>query len=158
MPDLPQDPIAIPAPLMIPKVKLLYVLGGQALLSRRVMCLLLGQPVLKAVQFYSQPSHGTIEVKKVSAQRMLASEFEARKAVGAQALPELPFFACLLAPQPPGVASRIHGVERRDSRRKAKPYTSLQKQSGAPRHCHLPTPGAILSSFGGEGWGALPLN
>jgi hypothetical protein len=124
--DLPQNTFPIAAPLMIPKAQLLNVLGGQELLSRRVMCLLPGKPVFKAVQFHGQPSCGAIEVKKVATERMLASEFEPRKAACSQRLPELGLFACLLAPQPPGIAGRIHGVERRHVLREDKPWPSAR--------------------------------
>jgi hypothetical protein len=96
---------------MIPEAQFLNVLGGQELFSRRVMLLLAGQSVFKAVQLHAQPSRRTIKVKIVSAERMLASELKPRKAACSQRLPELPLCACLFAPQSPGVAGRIHGVE-----------------------------------------------
>jgi len=88
---------------MIPEAQLLDVLACQELISRRILFLLPRQSMFKAVQFNRQPSHGTIKVKKVAAQRMLASELEPRKPAGSQRLPELRLFACLLAPQPAGV-------------------------------------------------------
>ena len=124
VPDLPQNTVPIGAPLMIPKAQLLNVFGGQQLISRRVMFLLPRQPVFKAVQFNGQSSRGTIEVKEVSAERMLASEFEPCKAACSQRLPKLRLFACLFASQPPGVTGRIHGVERRCPSRKDKHASS----------------------------------
>ena len=111
---------------MIPEPQLLNSLGGQELISRRIMLLLPGQAVLKAVQFNGQLGCGTIEVQKVCAKRMLASEFEPREAACSQGLPELRLFTCLLAPQPPGVAGRIHEVERRRLLRKDKPWVSAR--------------------------------
>ena len=122
MPDLPENTFPIAAPLVIPEAQLLNVLGGQELFSCRIMFLLPGQPVFKAVQFHRQPGRGTVQVKIVSAKWMLPSEFEPRKAAGSQGLPELRLFPCLLASQPPGVAVRIHGVELSCRLRKNKPW------------------------------------
>ena len=67
---------------MIPESQLLDALICQESSSRRVLLLLAGHPVFKAIQFYGEPSRRTVEIKKVSAERMLASELEARKAAG----------------------------------------------------------------------------
>jgi hypothetical protein len=93
VPDLPEHAFPIATPLMVPEAQLLNVLACQELRSRRVMFLLPGQSVGKAVEFNGQPSRGTIVVKVVSTQRMLASEFEPREAAGSQGLPELRLFA-----------------------------------------------------------------
>jgi hypothetical protein len=104
------------------------------------MFLLPGQPVFKAVQFHGQPGRSTIEVKKVSAERMLAAELKSRKATGSQPLPELRLCACLLAAQPPGIAGRIHRVERtrpfikdKSCRRVSNPARQVSKRASSPR-------------------------
>jgi len=126
MPDLPENTFPIAPPLVIPEAQLFNVLGGQELFSRRIMFLLPGQPVFKAIQFHRQPGRRTIEVKKVSAKWMLPAEFEPCKATGSQGLPELRLFPRLLASQPPGVAGRIHGAKRRHSLKKDKPWPSAR--------------------------------
>jgi hypothetical protein len=90
------------------------------------MLLLPGQPVFKAVQFNGQSSCWTIKVNVVCAERMLASEFEPCKAAGSQRLPELRLLACLLASQPPGIARRIHEIERKRLLRKDKLWPSAR--------------------------------
>jgi hypothetical protein len=111
---------------MIPEAQLLNVLACQELIPRRIMFLLPGQTVFKAVQFHGQPSHGTIEVKKVSPERMLAPELKPRKAARSQRPPELGLFACLLPAQPPGNTGRIHGAEGRRTLQKDKPWPSTR--------------------------------
>jgi len=118
---------------MIPEAQLLNALACQELSPRCTMFLVVRQAVFKTVQFHGQPSHETIEVKKVSPERMLASEFKPRKAACSQSPPELPLFACLLAAQPPGVTGRIHGVERRRPPRKHKPWPAPEASTQATR-------------------------
>jgi hypothetical protein len=54
-------------------------MGCQELVSRSVVFLLVRQSVFKTVQFHGQPSHGTIEVEKVPAERVLAPELNPAK-------------------------------------------------------------------------------
>ena len=115
--------------------------------------------MLKAVQFNGQLGCGTIEVQKVCAKRMLASEFEPREAACSQGLPELRLFTCLLAPQPRGVAGRIHEVERRRLLRKDKPWVSARATYRGKwiKRPPLPSPTAVeLSQKGSAAW-LLPL-
>src|SRR6266516_3897056 len=107
-PDFQQDARAVPFPMMIPESQFFDSLRSQKLLSLLVTSILLGQSVLKTVQFDRQLCDRTKEIEIVSASVMLPTELESGKTSRPQCTPEFLFLLRLLATELAGVGCGIH--------------------------------------------------
>jgi len=108
IPDRQQASFTICPPPVIPESQFLNVLFLQIRAALLVMLHLLRQAMLKTVKLHVQPGSGAIKIQNINPARMLASEFESRKAMAPQRAPEFLFLVCLIAAKLAGDLFEAH--------------------------------------------------
>jgi len=87
--------------LIIPKTHQAITLLVEKSRSRGILALLPGLCMLTAVEFDNQASRDAAEIGEVGTNAVLAAEFESRKALGSEVLPQLVLLIRAFSPKPP---------------------------------------------------------
>ena len=132
IPNFQQHTFAIFHPLIVPEAHFPDAFADEIALPFLITLTLFGQAVMKAIQFDGQLRVGTKEIEIVSAVRMLAAEFEAGEATGAQGAPQLLFLVGLVAPEFAGDRGGIH-PDRVSARLERASLRASEKSTSSPQ-------------------------